>query len=200
MEVWKLEKVVDLRFTKRVCIVIFTLVLLFMAMPSAAKIQLTAAEREFLFCEPPAPYVPQPTVVSVDIVTKVTVQRGNHKRTVTVEDQWSFTEADVDILALIIYNEAGSDACTDEHRRMVGDVFLNRVDSDRFPNTFREVALQKGQYFPLWKTGLVWPAKAESCALERRAAARARQVARELLAGKHSRLYGRGYVWQAAFR
>lgn len=52
----------------------------------------------------------------------------------------------LEILTRIIYGESGSDWCSDQMQLYVGSVFLNRVKSNYFPNTFKEVAFQDGQY------------------------------------------------------
>lgn len=94
----------------------------------------------------------------------------------------TYTDEDLEILALIIYQEAGSDSCSDETRLMVGNVVLNRVASPRFPDTIKEVALQRSQYGRLHWTGLVWPARASKEA-EAHAVQRAYDCAEELLNG-----------------
>lgn len=55
---------------------------------------------------------------------------------------------DVDLLARLIYREIGSDAHPDEQLYNVGSVVINRVNSDRFPDTLREVIYEPGQYAP----------------------------------------------------
>ncbi|NLH01930.1 MAG: cell wall hydrolase [Clostridiales bacterium] len=52
---------------------------------------------------------------------------------------------DRDIIATVIYNEAWA-GCTDRHRELVAAVIVNRVKSDKFPNTVYDVVTQKGQY------------------------------------------------------
>lgn len=106
---------------------------------------------------------------------------------------------DLEYLACVIYCEAGADSISDETRRMVGDVVLNRVDDSRFPNTIEDVLLQKSQYGRFHWTGIVWPSRSDSDA-EKHAVDRAYRIARELLTGTHSALYGQGYIWQAEFR
>lgn len=105
---------------------------------------------------------------------------------------------DLELLACVIYQEAGGDACSDLCRFMVGDVVLNRVADSRFPDTIEEVLTQRGQYGTFSKTGVVWPARAgnpgEAAAVER-----AYDTARRLLSGEHSELYDAGYIWQAEF-
>lgn len=55
-------------------------------------------------------------------------------------------EADVQTLARIIYWEARGEP--DEGKLAVGQVVLNRVASDLFPDTIEEVIAQKGQFSP----------------------------------------------------
>ena len=107
-------------------------------------------------------------------------------------------EAEVELLACVIYCEAGGDACSDLARFMVGDVVLNRVDDPRFPDTLLEVLTQKQQYGTFYWTGVVWPERAQY-ETEAAAVARAYDTARRLLSGEHSEIYGEGYIWQAEF-
>lgn len=108
-----------------------------------------------------------------------------------------YSEDELLILSIIIYQEAGGDACSDETRLMVGNVFLNRVADERFPDTFEEVALQTRQYGTLWKTGIQWPARA-SQDVEQHAVARAYEAAQILLEGE--RVLPDDIVWQAEFK
>lgn len=108
----------------------------------------------------------------------------------------AYTDEDLETLALVIYQEAGGDACSDETRRMVGSVVLNRVESPYFPDTIQEVALQRAQYGRLYWTGLAWPERAE-LPQEAPAVARAYQVAEELLNG--ARALPGDVVYQAEF-
>ena len=105
---------------------------------------------------------------------------------------------EVELLAKVIYQEAGADSCCDECRRMVADVVLNRVEDERFPDTIYDVLMQERQYGRYHWTGVVWPAQAlyES---EAHAVERARRIAEEVLRGEHSKLYGQGYIWEAEF-
>lgn len=48
------------------------------------------------------------------------------------------------IIANVVWNEAGY--CTDRHQQLVAQVILNRVMSDKFPDTVREVIAQPRQY------------------------------------------------------
>lgn len=91
-----------------------------------------------------------------------------------------YTEEELEILALIIYQEAGANACSDDTRRKVGSVFLNRVNSYRYPNTFKEVATQYKQYGELYWTGIRWPNRAQ-LPQEANAIKRAYTIAEELL-------------------
>lgn len=66
------------------------------------------------------------------------------------EIETSYTEEELDLLARIINAEAGSSWIPDEVQLYVGSVVLNRVKSDRFPDTIKDVIYQKGQYSPTW--------------------------------------------------
>lgn len=114
------------------------------------------------------------------------------------EPEPTYTDEDLETLAIIIYQEAGSDACSDETRQMVGEVFLNRVASSRYPDTFYEVATQKAQYGRLYWTGLVWPERASN-PYEADAVARAYKCAEALLTGEVERLLPEDVIYQAEF-
>lgn len=108
----------------------------------------------------------------------------------------SYTEAELEALAIVIYQEAGGDACSDETRIMVGNVVMNRVADERFPDTIEEVLLQKQQYGRLYWTGLVWPERA-SQSVEAHAVERAYECAKRVLNGE--RLLPEDVIWQAEF-
>ena len=57
----------------------------------------------------------------------------------------TYTDEELDILALIVYQEAGGDKVSDDTRRLVAQVFLNRVNDSRFPDSFYEVATAERQ-------------------------------------------------------
>lgn len=115
------------------------------------------------------------------------------EETVTVIDK-----DELEMLACVIYQEAGGDGSCDECRRRVADVVLNRVSDERFPNTVYKVLTAKRQYGRFYWTGIVWPSRANSES-EAYAVARAYRIAEEVLSGQHSALYGQGYIWQAEF-
>ena len=104
----------------------------------------------------------------------------------------AYTEAELEAMALVIYQEAGGDACTDETRIMVGNVVMNRVADSRFPDTIEEVLLQKAQYGRLHWTGLVWPERAEN---EPEAVERAYKCAEMVLSGE--KLLPDDVIWQS---
>ena len=55
-----------------------------------------------------------------------------------------YTEEDLNTMAHLLAGECHS--LPDEEQMYVGSVVLNRVKSDEFPNTIKEVVFQKGQY------------------------------------------------------
>ena len=94
-----------------------------------------------------------------------------------------YTDKELELLALIIYQEAGGDAASDDTRQMVGEVVLNRVADDRFPDTIEEVLLQPKQYGFTPETGIHWPAR-RAHELEAHAVERAYECAEGLLSGE----------------
>ena len=101
----------------------------------------------------------------------------------TIATEPPYTSDELEMMALVIYQEAGSDACSDETRLMVGTVVMNRVEDERFPNTIYEVLTQKRQYGLLHWTGLVWPKRANN-PVEAHAVARAYECAKRILLGE----------------
>lgn len=69
-----------------------------------------------------------------------------HFEEVEVIEYKPYSEEDYELLAHLLMGEAGADWCEDEMLFMVGCVALNRVKSDSFPDTLKEVIYQKGQY------------------------------------------------------
>ena len=67
----------------------------------------------------------------------------------TVEEE-SVDAEELDLLANLIFAEAGSDWCEDEMLYGVGSVVLNRMASDYYPSTMYEVIYQEGQYACTW--------------------------------------------------
>jgi hypothetical protein len=94
----------------------------------------------------------------------------------------TYTAEELETLALVIYQEAGGDDCSDETRLMVGTVVLNRVADARYPDTIAEVVTEYRQYGRLYWTGLEWPERA-SKAQEAHAVKRAYDCAERLLDG-----------------
>ena len=120
-------------------------------------------------------------------------ENTNDSDTETVTE-WS----DEELLAIVIYQEVGGSMHCDNCRRRVADVVLNRVASDEFPDTIYEVLTQEGQYGRLYWTGIKWSDRSSN-PNEAYAVERAWRIAREVLNGQHSELYGHGYIWQAGF-
>lgn len=116
-----------------------------------------------------------------------------------VEEEIVVDPEDLEMLACVIYQEAGADYCCNDCRRRVADVVLNRVEDDRFPDNIQDVLTQKRQYGRYYWTGVVWPERAQNDC-EKHAVERAYRIAEEVLKGEHSELYGEGYIWQAEFK
>ena len=95
----------------------------------------------------------------------------------------SYTDAELEMLALAIYQEAGGDACSDDTRLKVGTVVMNRVADSRFPDSIYEVLTQEQQYGRLHWTGLMWPERASQPG-EAHAVERAYDCAERILEGE----------------
>lgn len=106
---------------------------------------------------------------------------------------------DLELLALVIYQEAGGDMCSDETRQMVGEVVLNRVADKRYPNTIEGVICQQAQYGRLHWTGPVWPERAKNPG-EQHAVERAYRTAWALLIDRVERLLPEDVIYQAEFK
>lgn len=107
-----------------------------------------------------------------------------------------YTMEELEMLAIVIYQEVGSDACSNESRLMVGTVVMNRVASDRYPNTLYEVLTQEAQYGRLHWTGIVWPERASKPG-EAHAVERAYEIAERILLGE--RALPEDVIYQAEF-
>ena len=105
---------------------------------------------------------------------------------------------ELEMLACVIYQEAGGNRSCDDCRRYVADIVLNRIEHPKFPNTMEGVLTAHGQYGTLYLTGIKWPERAKY-ETEKEAVERAYRIAEEVLSGQHSKLYGQGYIWQAQF-
>ena len=109
----------------------------------------------------------------------------------------TYTDEELEILALIVYQEAGEDRVSDDTRRLVAQVFLNRVNDSRFPDSFYEVATAERQYGRLYWTGIVWPDRASS-QVEAHAVERAYKIAQEVLESDEP-VCPEGVIFQAEF-
>ncbi len=139
------------------------------------------------------------TVATIDIIPESSEAAPEAPSEPTIEETLPPVDPEaLELLAIVIYRECGADSCCDECRRRVADVVLNRVESPRFPNNIRSVLTQENQYWKMWETGVCWPEMAKSPG-EKHAVERAYRIAEEVLRGRHSEIYGQGYIWQALF-
>lgn len=87
----------------------------------------------------------------IDAVKKVKEKETNTTvklsvKSAKVKEEPQYTKDELYLLSHLIQGEAGSDFITDEHQQLVGQVVVNRVKSDKYPDTLKEVIYQKGQY------------------------------------------------------
>lgn len=80
-------------------------------------------------------FIPDNTLVveeiEVEVEEEITIEIDPH--------EW-------ELLAQLIFAEAGSDWCEDNMLYYTGSVVLNRIKSEYYPNTMEEVIYQPGQY------------------------------------------------------
>lgn len=74
--------------------------------------------------------ITEPITIATEPITEPT-----EPTTIATEPQVWWTEDELDMLAALIFYEAGCDECTDRHQQLVGQVVLNRVADDRYPDT-----------------------------------------------------------------
>lgn len=65
---------------------------------------------------------------------------------------------ELDLLARLIYAEAGAEWCSDQMQLAVGSVVLNRMAHEAFPDTMHDVIYQCGQYYCVDSTAINLPA------------------------------------------
>lgn len=121
------------RWKAIVCIVLSSILLVYIASRSYSKPVYTYKRSEFVID------MPLPT-------------REEHRVVIVEEPQ---TEEPIDeyelyIMAHVINGEAGSNWCSDEMMYGVGSVVLNRVNHKDFPNSIESVVFQRGQYACTW--------------------------------------------------
>lgn len=136
-----------------------------------------------------------------EIITKTQVQVVEQpiEKIVEVEKTLNYTYDELYCLAVVIYNEAGSNSITDQQREYVGYVVLNRVNNPNYPNTIREVITQKGQYQGLWNNGVYFANRGDSTA-EIQAKEKAWNTAQKVLENRDNIPIPANVVFQAEFK
>lgn len=102
----------------------------------------------------------------------------------------------LELLARAIYKEAGGDDCSDETRIMVGNVIINRMHNEWYPDTMEAVLTQYRQYNTFYWTGVIWDERASNPS-EKEAVERAYKCAERVLLGE--RLLPEDVVFQSEY-
>lgn len=126
-------------------------------------------------------------VVEETTTTTTTTEASTTEAPTTTAAARKTDSTDLDLLAKIIYLEAGG--CTYRHKQLVGCVVINRVNSSKFPNTIEDVVYQKNQYYPRGSKYLA-NAKPDSECYE---------IARDLLANGNHGICPSNVLFQAEF-
>ena len=75
-------------------------------------------------------------------------QTDNPPIVITPIQQFSITDEEIEMLKYIVEQETRGGSY--RHKCIITNVILNRVEDSRFPNTVREVLLQKNQFSSVW--------------------------------------------------
>lgn len=108
------------------------------------------------------------TEVMIDNIVPVTdVEEETVPELPVLKETPKYTDDEVEMLARVIYGEAGADWCSDEMQLYVGSVVLNRIKSPYFPDTMEEVIFQTHplQYACTLESGNYWDTPTERCYL-----------------------------------
>lgn len=166
--------------------------------PSTESTQTTEPDPTTAPTEPTAPLETEPPTETTTPETEpaAATEPATEPETEPTETEPPYTQDELDLLALVIYQEAGGDYFSDETRLMVGTVVMNRIADPRFPDTMYGVLTQEAQYGTLHWTGPVWPSRA-SHATEAHAVERAYAIAERILLGE--RALPDDVIYQAEF-
>lgn len=123
----------------------------------------TVATVETRITEP----VVEPTVEATEPTETTEATEPSSEETTPTENA-SINQGDLELLARLIYVEAGCEWYPDWVKKYVGYVVLNRVNSDIYPNTIEGVIYDPGQYEPQY----LYREDPDDCAME---------IAREVL-------------------
>ena len=126
------------------------------------------------------------TEIQTSDFTEIKVEEECKTETIPISVQ-SYSDSDLNLLARLIHAEAGCDWMTDELQMSVGNVVLNRVKDDRFPNSIKGVIYQQGQYACI-NNGMINNEPSE----------KAINNARRLLQGET--ILPENIIWQSEFR
>lgn len=111
-----------------------TVVLCALALLLAATIKLC-----YWFVEP----------VFAEADTHVVVEQAEGvQKTRTIEEACGVTQEETELIALVTMAEAEGEC--EEGKRLVIDTILNRVDSERFPDSIHDVVYQPNQFEAMW--------------------------------------------------
>ena len=176
---------------RRKSAVLLTLALTLLVLAAAVMTRAFADRRLHVIPEPPAVAAYYPTVIPRAPAVAATEPSIPD---VPATPEPTYTAAELEMLACVIYQEAGSNWCSDDMQLAVGNVVLDRVASPDWPDTIEEVLTQYRQWGEYYWTGIVWREDAE---LYPDAVERAYANAERALNGE--RAVPEGTVWCAEF-
>lgn len=185
----------------RVAMLILLVLAFAISVETSAVEELPTAEMVYIADEPEQteptttePPKTEPTTATIE--TEPTTIAEETTVPETTEPELPYTEEELEMMAIVIYQEAGGNECSDETRLMVGTVVMNRIADERFPDTMYEVLTERSQYGRLHWTGIVWPDRASN-PYEAEAIERAYAIAERILLGE--RVLPDDVVFQSEF-
>lgn len=117
---------------------------------SQPKVEFKELERITIKMEEPEEELSEP-LIFVEVASKAVVIEPEIVAVVdavTIEPEPKMSREDIELIALLTMAEAEGEC--EEGKRLVIDTVLNRVDSDEFPNTVKNVIYQKNQFTSMW--------------------------------------------------
>ena len=135
---------------RRKSAVLLTLALTLLVLAAAVVTRAFADRRLYVIPEPPAVAAYYPTVIPRAPAVAATEPSIPD---VPATPEPTYTAAELEMLACVIYQEAGSNWCSDDMQLAVGNVVLDRVASPDWPDTVEEVLTQYPKIKGIYITG-----------------------------------------------
>lgn len=126
---------------------IFVLGLLtFCWVPTTADTDIIEPTSNVVIIEEDPPVVEEPVIEEPILTT--TRRIDTYEDFIFVEEEPMLSDEEIELVALVTMAEAEGEC--EKGKRLVIDTILNRLDSEHFPDTIRDVIYQKNQFTSMW--------------------------------------------------